>query len=417
MTNRDGMTSIAKFLNAKEPLFDHALLQLEERSGKKGIDAVLAGEIAAKCADRIKRLGLHQDCSAEELYAALVRQIEIHDEHLAHTIGGHDINSIPEMIPLIVAAVAKIDMPRQGFFLKESKAAQMLSKMPPLAVMQRLGYDNVATMLEHENIYELFLALRFGQEADWLNQFDATYHQLRAEDFEVRDIKVVIFDPVKWGDIAAKFIEKKVHNIANNKEIGAIGVMPMTQLTMRGVTLKVFPLMLHYFNELRLYSAFFKLMRPKKDFGEIVATTLIAGPSHVKVVEFGKIHWRVIQRYFGKLKHENHPEIFEPHLQPEDLHWRRAVEILYEVDPELEFWRDMDYTAVLKGGEIVTFNLMDISLGSSNQVPFVDRYLYHFRESLWNEVFARYLGQKALEEQLLVKLDNDVIKPEELGIK
>jgi hypothetical protein len=57
---------------------------------------------------------------------------------------------------------------------------------------------------------------------------------------------------------------------------------------------------------------------------------------------------------------------------------------------------------------------MDISLSYSNGIAYEDRYLYHFRESLWNEVFARYMGQKVLEEQLLEKLNNAIIKPEVL---
>jgi hypothetical protein len=57
---------------------------------------------------------------------------------------------------------------------------------------------------------------------------------------------------------------------------------------------------------------------------------------------------------------------------------------------------------------------LDVSFSYSNEIPFKDRYLYHFRESLWNEVFARYFGQKTLEDQLLVKLDNAVVSPERL---
>jgi hypothetical protein len=57
---------------------------------------------------------------------------------------------------------------------------------------------------------------------------------------------------------------------------------------------------------------------------------------------------------------------------------------------------------------------MDVSLAYSNGIAFEDRYLYHFRESLWNEVFARYMGEKVLEDQLLMKLDNAIIKPETL---
>jgi len=183
---------------------------------------------------------------------------------------------------------------------------------------------------------------------------------------------------------------------------------------MTGITLKVMPLLFHYFNEVRLYSSFFKLMQTKKNFGAIVSDTLIADPAHVKITDNAHIHWRVIQRYFGKLTTEVHPEIFEPHVQPEDLHWRRAEDVLYDIDPELKFWKDLDYVAVLKGTthDTVTFNLMDISLSYSNGIPYPERYLYHFREALWNEVFARYMGQKTLEEQLLEKLGNDIIKPE-----
>jgi hypothetical protein len=155
-------------------------------------------------------------------------------------------------------------------------------------------------------------------------------------------------------------------------------------------------------------------MRTKKNFGAIVADTLIADPAHVHLTEHSHIHWRVIQRYFGKLTGEVHPEEFEPHVQPEDLHWRRAEEVLYEIDPELAFWRGLDFVGVFKGPDAITFNLMDLSLSYSNAIPYADRYLYHFRESLWNEIFARYLGEKVLETQLLEKLDNAVIKPETL---
>lgn len=405
---------LATFLQAKEPLFDHALEELEKRAGKKGIDAALAGEIAQKAGEAASKLGLAPDCSGPELYEALVAKVKEQDEHLANTIGGKDPEDVHEMIPLVVRRIEQVQMPRDGWFIKTEVAEAMLKAMPPEAVMQRLGHKTIEDLLEKEDLYEVYGSLRFAEEADWLNKFNAGYSKLKPSDFEPRNIRIVQFDPNKWGDIAEHFIQKKLHNITNLKELGAICVMPMTIERMPGVTLKVMPLIFHYFNEIRLYSAFFKLMQTKKNFGEIVATTLIADTPDIPLVEKGHIHWRVIQRYFGKLKNESHPEIFEPHVQPEDLHWRKAENLLYQVDSELEMWRDMDYVAVLKDGETVTFNLMDVSLSYSNGLKFADRYLYHFRESLWNEVFARYFGEKILEEQLLVKLDNAMIKPESL---
>jgi hypothetical protein len=410
------MSTLGRFLQAKEPLFDHALHQLELQSRQKGVDVKLAAEIAQTAADRTRRLGLAPNASGPELYEALIRQVAAHDDHLAHALGGTDSSDLAQMLPLIVAAAEKAPLPKDGWFLKEAKAREMLRHMPPMAVMDRLGYHLVSRLLETEDIYELMLSLRFVEDPTWLNDFDRLYHDLTPDDFEPRKIRIVTFATNKWGDIAEHFIQKKRHNITHSKEMGAIAVMPMRATHMTGVTLKVLPLLCHYYNEIRLYSSFFKLMQTKQNFGAIVSDTLIADPAHIKVTDNAHIHWRVIQRYFGKITNERHPEIFEPHVQPEDLHWRRAEEVLYDIDPELEFWKGLDFVAVDRGVEhdTVTFNLMDISLGYSNGIAYPDRYLYHFREALWNEVFARYLGEKVLEDQLLVKLDNAVIKPETL---
>jgi hypothetical protein len=410
------MTDIGRFLQAKEPLFDHALHQLELVTDKRGVDVKLAAEIAEKAADRSKRLGVGPDATGSELYEALMKRVAADDDHAARSIGGTDPADLRQMIPLIVKAGENAPLPKTGWFLKEDKAREMLRHMPPLAIMDRLGYHLTSQLLDHEDIYELFLALRFAEPPEWLNDFDRLYLDLKPSDFESRHIAFKPFTPEKWGDIAEHFIQKKRHNITHSKEMGAIAVMPMTEERMTGITLKALPLLLHYINEIRLYSSFFKLMQTKKNFGAIVSDTLIADPAHVKIGDTAHIHWRVIQRYFGKLTGEKHPEIFEPHVQPEDLHWRKAEEVLYEIDPELEFWKDLDYVAVLKGSthDTVTFNLFDLSFGYSNGVSFEERYLYHFREALWNEVFARYMGEKVLREQLLDKLDNAVIKPEVL---
>jgi len=60
----------------------------------------------------------------------------------------------------------------------------------------------------------------------------------------------------------------------------------------------------------------------------------------------------------------------------------------------------------------VVFNLMDTSFSYCNNTPFKDRTIFHFRDSLWNEIFARYMGEPILEQQVLKQLDNDMIAPE-----
>jgi uncharacterized protein (TIGR00730 family) len=176
------------------------------------------------------------------------------------------------------------------------------------------------------------------------------------------------------------------------------------------------PLLFHYMNEVKLYSTFFKLKRSQPNFGEIVVNTLVADPGTASQMAGQYVHWRVIQRYFGKLRDEAHPEAFEPHVQPEDLHWRRAEDLLFELDSEMAFWKDRDWVGLQLDGRPVTANVIDVSLSYANDISYDDRYVYHFRESLWNEIFIRYMGYKNLETQVLGSLDNNAVSPELLRV-
>jgi hypothetical protein len=406
---------IAQLLHAKQPLFGMSLRQLEERTGKKGVDAALAAELVSKSALAIKKMGLKENCTGPELYEGLIRKVAEHDQHICQKIGAKSATNVAEIVPLVMKQIDQIDMPRNCFALKHQKAIELMGKKPPQKLMEHLGYSSFTEMVEKEDLAELFIAIRFTEGSDWLDEFNTVYEGLRGEDFEDRPIKLVHFQRSKWQGVADHFIEKKKHINTHSKEMGVVAILAPEHEHMRGIAIKVLTLTLHYYNEVRLYSSFFKLLKDKKNFGELVTETLIADTPDLPLIEGQYIHWEVIQRYYGKIgEADKHPEIFEPHLQPEDLHWRAAEAILYKIDPELEFWKDMDYVGLFKEGDTLTFNLMDVALSYANEVPYESRLLYHFTESLWNELFARYVGQKVLQQQLLEKLDNAMVKPEEL---
>ena len=407
---------LSELLGATEPMFTLALRQLEEDSGTPSVDIRLTAEIIGKIRLKTQELGLDpDDTTGKELYYGLMNLIEKQELHLVKQIGGKDPSDAMALMPLMRKAWEDVKTNKNCWVLKHSVAKTMLKKMPPKAVMKHLGYRSVDSMLKRENIAEIYGALRFAEDPKWLNNFDATYKKLKPSDFETRQIEIVEMPMDRWGKLAEPFIAHKRHNITHLKELGVILMRPIdSKVQLRGVAIFTLPLLFHYLNEIQLYSAFFKLKQVKPNFGEILANTLIADPSEAAVMSGQTIHWRVIQRYFGKLEDEYHPEIFEPHVQPEDLHWRKAEELLYEVDPELEFWKDLDYVGVVHAGRPVTFNLLDCAASFVNKAPYSKRAIYHFRESLWNEIFVRYMGQKNLEEQVLKQLDNNMIAPEDL---
>lgn len=406
---------ISDLLAAEEPLFSISLRQLEALTGRTGADVQLATEISNRVRQKKVELGLDPEASPKSFHQALVDQLVEHNRLLEKRVGIKAGDSPPEMLRKILASYRSVQLPRQAWVLKPARAREFLKAQPPAKIMSFLGHKSVDALLRNENLAEIYGALRFGETARWLNQFNRQYARLTPADFESRPIEVLILPP-RWQPLCSSFIRAKKHNLTHSKEMGVIVMLPVRPGRLAALTLWALALLFHYTNEIRLYSTFFKLHQVRADFGQMVAETLVADPPRAAVVAGHRVHWRVIQRYFGKGGGRDHPEIFQPHVQPEDLHWRAAEAVLYRLAPELTFWQDLDYVGCLDGSRPVSANLLDVAASWSNQAPYPQRLYYHFRESLWNEVFSRYLGQTALRQQILDQLDNEMIAPEAIEV-
>ena len=406
-------------LDAEEPIFSLSVRDLENITGNHGADAKLIGDIIKMSHENMRDMKLDPEhTTGPELYQALLARVEKDNLLLAKTIGATDPDDVAHMVPYMVAAAEEVKFNRKVFVLKHDKAKEMLRQMPPKNLMEKLGYDNVDDMFNGEDFDEMYTALRFSEGPEWLNEYDELFKHVTADDYEYRNIRIVAMDHDKYVDLAEHFVEKKLHNVTHTKEMGVIVVVPMKRERMKGLPLKTLPLLFHYMNEVKLYSTFFKLKsKTAKKFGEVVMETLIADTGTGVQIAGKHVHWRVIQRYLGKHREEATPEAFEPHVHPEDLHWRRAEDLLYQIDPALKFWKNRDYVGVMFDDFPVALNLFDVSFAYSNGEPYENRYAYHFRESLWNELFARYMGMGNLEHQILAQLDNDMVKPEKLEVK
>ena len=411
---------LSDLLDAEEPVFTQAVHQLEEVSGRAGADVKLIGDITAKAHENMRELGLNPAASTgEEVYYALLGRVEKDIKRLVSIIGADQTRAdeVQYLVPYMVEAANKVKFNRRVFVLKRESAKNLLRKMPPVQLMKKLGYDDVEAMFAGEDFDEIYTALRFSEGAEWLTEYDELFKHVTPEDYEERDLRIIQMDHDKYVDLATHFVQKKLHNVTHTKEMGTIVVVPMHVRKMRGLALKTLPLLLHYMNEVKLYSTFFKLKSTQPNFGKTVVETLIADPGTGSQMAGKRVHWRVIQRYLGKHKEDAIDKVaFEPHVQPEDLHWRRAEDLLFQIDPELTFWKDRDYVALNYDGFPIAFNLFDVSFAYSNKEPYSGRYAYHFRESLWNEIFVRYMGFKNLADQVLAQLDNDMIAPEKLPV-
>ena len=352
--------------------------------------------------NRLEKIGVKRNALAHEIYDALIVKIKKDDENLCKFMDCSSPES-EEHYAKILDKAKELAEPKKGLFMKLDKAREFIANKPPLKVMEALGYTDVKDMLEKEDIFEVFAALRFIEGSEWLNGvFFTQYATLTPDDFEKREVKVKALG-YRWVDLSQDFVKKKYHNISHLKELGLIFTLPVT-LGIPGEMLRGLSLILHYFNEVAFYSDLIKNIAKKEETFSKNLISLLRGDTIDTRLEKGeKARWMVVARYFAK-DDEYDWRLFEPHINPEALHWEKAERMLEKLPVDLSFWKDLNWVGdnfkTSSGVDIiVSFNLVDtvMSLVKSKEMI---KYLYHYQEALWNKIFSEYAGEKKLEEMM-----------------
>lgn len=402
---------IAKILRTDKDNIRILEEKLEKVTGKKGVMDKIVEENSFAIKGRLDILGLKDSLSAKEIYNALIRKIEADNFNL-HKALGEPKATVSKDWERVLAAAREAASPSKGFFLKKEKALELLRKEPPMKVIHALGYRNVDELIENENFLEIFCSLRFVEGGEWLNgAFFKNYENLKASDFEEREITTIALSE-KWAKLAQEFIKKKHHNISHLKELGVIYVLPLS-LEISGETLRNFLLILHYFNEVAFYSDLFKKFSGMSGGGEDSFSknliSLLRGDvidQRLPETEFSR--WMIIQRYLAK-DDQNDWRLFEPHINPEAIHWERAERMVITaarksgtLSLDLGFWHDLnwvgDYFKSDTGMDVlVSFNVIDAAMDLVKEKEMV-KYLYHHQESLWNKIFIEYFGEEKMVE-------------------
>lgn len=392
--------------------------RLSAVTGRKNVIEKIVEENEAMIKNRLDVLGLGKDVSAREIYNSLIHKINYDNDLLAKglEINVMDIKDCFSHCERALKAAKEVSGSPKGFFLKKEKAVELLRNKPPQKIIRSLGYKNIDEVLAKEDIFEIFSALRFLEDPQWLNEiFFKQYENLKPDDFEEREIILKTLDK-KWVVAAEAFVKKKYHNISHLKEMGVVFVIPIT-LGISGELMRMFILILHYLNEVPFYSDLFKrFARDEKTFVSNIISLLRGDVIDERLQKSDKSRWLVIQRYLAK-DDENDWRLFEPHLNPEALHWERAERMLVRTGDlfdgfsrDLCFWENLnwvgDYFKSDTGIDVLaSFNLIDTTMSLVKEKEMI-KYLYHHQESLWNKIFSEYFSEAEMEE----KMKENIIK-------
>jgi hypothetical protein len=393
---------VAQILRADKDTILNLERKMNASFGRSGVMDKIMAQNEELVRSHLDTLGIGRNVDAKEVYDALISKIEADDSELLKLFGSFSPLSSEHCEQMLLKAKT-VANPSKGIFMKTDKARELIEKEPPRKVMQALGYDSVSDLLEKEDIFEIYASLRFIEGTEFLNgAFFKQYESLTPEDFEERDIEIRGMSS-RWLELAGKFVKKKYHNVSHLKEIGLIFTLPV-RLGISGEMLREFSLILHYFNEIDFYSDIIRNLTASPDTFSANLVSLLRGDALDKRLEESeKPRWMVIPRYFAK-DDENDWRLFEPHVNPEAIHWEKAERMLDSLPIDLSFWRGLNWVGsdfkTNTGVDIsVSFNLVDTVMSLVKNKEMI-KYLYHYQESFWNKIFSEYAGEEKMEEMM-----------------
>lgn len=406
---------LASVLGLNEASFAAVLRDLEKACGHPGVDVRFLAEMTSTVHQKIRQLGMDpKDTTGRELYHALQALVATHDRFLASNMGAKDPSDVADMLPRITEFVNQLNMPRSCWAIKPVVLKRLLKTTPPKKAMKQLGYRSIDSMLKRESVSEVLTAAHIMETKQWQERFVKKYKTLKPGDFEVKEIEVLLCNAKRWGDAATSFVKKEHRNVTHLKELGVVMVLPLPIDTMRGLTVTLLPLILHFVSEIRFYSALFKLRQVQPNFGELFVAVLLNNETKVAEIAGHPLPWQIVSKHFGRKK-GLHPAVFEPHVQPEDLYYRKAESILYWVEPALKFWEHLDYVAAVYDDQVVPLGLLDNAVSYCNELEYGQHSLGHVREGLWDELLIRYMSQETLEQKVIDDLGHDALEMPMVG--
>ncbi len=401
---------LSELLGATEPTFHHVLSRLEAVSGHSNTDIRLSTEIERVTKHKLKELGLDpKDTTGAELYASLQLKVEADDKRLVAELQekygpDQDINIS------VAKALKALPVSQSCFALQSTAAKRLLHNLPPKHTMKALNYRSFESMVRHEQIESVFAAAWLLESASWRKELLDSYKKLKASDFEIRQIAFISPNSKHWRELASQVVAQRKHNIVGLKEFGAIILLPLPDNKPPGATLATFLLALHEMNEVRASTTFLKLCQVKPEFGKLVQTVVADEPTLDAGILDQTVPWQIVQRYYSRFTNRFRADLFEPHVQRDDLSWHSVERALSHVEPSLEFWHHTTSLGYLDDHRPVSLNIIDASLNYCNQLPYANRIVHYLRSSLWHELMIRYMKHENVEQAVLGNLESQLVE-------
>jgi hypothetical protein len=393
---------LAELTNTNERMMRETIRRLELRCGEPAVDIRLTADIHSQIHQKVRALGLDpHDTHTKELYASLLNLASVHDGFLKKKFGIGSNIEINDFSSSVEKIYSRLRFNRRTWALKSASIKKLLLSNPPKQTAKQLGYKSIDSMLKRENSDVVLLAASRLESKTWQNKLDTSISKLASAHFEDKTVEVVTLGSEKNREFA-ELLALKHRNLVFSTPLTATVLVLNPLLTVRpGMTLLAVLMAIKEASSLQYTHTHLKHQQMQSNFGqELINSFRHLNRKSVSVAGH-PFSWDIIHRHYGSQDSANHPTVLQPHLEVEDMAYRRAEEVLFRAEPALQFWHLSDYVGLKAGSNIISFNLLDVLINLVNRVDFSVGHSGHMVQAIWDELMLRYMQSKTIEDTVI----------------
>lgn len=386
-------------LGAEEPEFSQQLSDWEAKAGRPSHDVRLATDITKSVQDSIRRSNLDvSDTTPEELYYALNHRIKEDNKVVAEKIGVKVDDSPHVAMQKIVDWVNDLNLSTELWVVKNSVVKSFLKQRPPKQLMKSLKYRSVDSILKRNDPSDLIAVASIVEHADWHNKLLAHYERLQPKDFHVSNANIHIIDPDKIKKLRENGLQT-TRIITPCFETGVIVVLTPNNRFQNDV-LTIIVTLIETLSEMRMRSAYFRLISTQPDFGKKIASVTSRG-LHDTTKDIHGFHWNPVHKHLVG-NEEFMFDLAQPHLVHSDLTIHSSSDVLSEKDQRFLFWKDLDH-AIYISDELkpVSLHIADVSINASNDRDYENAEALYAKKRLHELLWSTYLQHPTINQQII----------------
>ena len=390
---------IFKLLEVDESTLTENLKKIEEISHQPAVDIKLSFAIQKIVTNKVQSLNLKQDAKTSSIYRALIDEMlqinKMISPNIATSINSH------QFIIKLNKWFSRKKLIKKGWFVKDQVLKKKLQKLPPKRTIVNFGYHTVNSLLRGENLAEIMVAVDLFESDKWRQAWIRACQDLKPSDFQFKSIQII--NVYKSNIYRPFFTDNPNQFYAFSPLSGSILPKPLVVANQPAPILTSILHLLEAIRQVLLFSTWFKVNQPNKNFGKIIAETLDKGwPTIFKMAD-QPVTWPIITYYFQKIESTDFSDILDPHISAEDLQLATPLRSLSKIVPIFINYEEIA-SCGLVGSEKVrptSFHLLDLTIDTQTNMIYNKHSVKYFQEQLMNELWSHYLDLPIFNRQLI----------------